>query len=91
MTALETLLFAETGTLGLRRTTVHTARLCHVQQRPLWWRGQRIRLKQGPWGVKAEHDDLVAAAKALHRPLSQIAAQALTAAHANAAVPEDQE
>jgi uncharacterized protein (DUF111 family) len=90
MTALETLLFAETGTLGLRRTTVHRPSLPRATTTVVV-EGQRIRLKQGPWGVKAEHDDLVTAAKALHRPLSQIAAQALTVARANAAVPEDQE
>jgi pyridinium-3,5-bisthiocarboxylic acid mononucleotide nickel chelatase len=39
--------------------------------------GHRIRLKHGPWGVKPEHDDVVAAAGALDLPLREVSRRAL--------------
>lgn len=65
---LAELLFAETGTLGVRR--------CAVDRRtvPRWFEtvrldGVPVRVKHGPHGAKPEHDDLVAAADRLGLPL----------------------
>lgn len=76
--ACELLVLRETGSLGLRRSTV--ARLAvprrfstvHVDGRP-------IRVKHGPWGAKPEHDDVARAAAALDLPLPEVAARARSA------------
>jgi len=65
---LAELLFAETGTLGVRRSAVDRRTL------PRWFEtvcldGVPVRVKHGPHGAKPEHDDLVAAADRLGLPL----------------------
>jgi uncharacterized protein (TIGR00299 family) protein len=70
--ACEATLLRETGSLGARRHAVQrtalprAVRTVHVQGRP-------VRVKQGPWGVKPEHDDVVAAAEALGLPAWEVA------------------
>jgi len=73
--ALATLVLAETGSLGLRRSTVDRDVLprrfetVHVDGHP-------IRMKVGPYGAKPEHDDVVAVAARLELPLREVAARA---------------
>jgi uncharacterized protein (DUF111 family) len=73
---LQELLFAETGTLGVRRGTVDRTILprrfetVHID-------GVPVRVKVGPHGAKPEHDDLVAAADRLGLPLRTVAGRAL--------------
>jgi pyridinium-3,5-bisthiocarboxylic acid mononucleotide nickel chelatase len=70
--ALQQLVFAETGTLGIRRSTVsRTALRRHAATIDL--DGVTIRVKHGPHGAKPEHDDLVTAAAALGLPLRAVA------------------
>ncbi|ACU73775.1 protein of unknown function DUF111 [Catenulispora acidiphila DSM 44928] len=74
--ALQELLFAETGTLGVRRATVDRTVLprhfetVHVD-------GVPVSVKHGPYGAKPEHDDLVAAAGRLGLPLRAVAERAM--------------
>jgi pyridinium-3,5-bisthiocarboxylic acid mononucleotide nickel chelatase len=73
--ACETLVFRETGSLGLRRRTVERVAL------PRWTStvevdGMAVRVKHGPWGAKPEHDDVAAAAAALGLPLRAVAERA---------------
>ena len=74
--ALQELLFAETGTLGVRRSTVDRTVLprhfetVHVD-------GVPVSVKHGPYGAKPEHDDLVAAAGRLGLPLRAVAERAM--------------
>lgn len=72
---LRGLLFRETGTLGVRSYSVrrHATRR---DERTVEVGGRPIRVKLGPYGVKAEHDDVVAAARALNRPRRDIAREA---------------
>jgi pyridinium-3,5-bisthiocarboxylic acid mononucleotide nickel chelatase len=71
----ERLVFAETGSLGLRRSAVDRAALPrHTTTVDV--DGHPVRLKHGPWGVKPEHDDVVAAATALGLPLREVARRA---------------
>jgi uncharacterized protein (TIGR00299 family) protein len=66
------LVFAETGTLGIR----HTATARSTVSRAVTvvdLDGIPVRVKRGPHGAKAEHDDLVAAAAALGLPLRSVA------------------
>ena len=75
----ERIVLAETGSLGLRRTSVDRAALPrHTTTVDV--AGHPIRLKHGPWGVKPEHDDVAAAAAALDLPLREVAGRALKAA-----------
>ncbi|MFL6119227.1 nickel insertion protein, partial [Actinophytocola sp.] len=73
---LAALVLAETGSLGLRRTTVDRDVLprrfetVHVDGHP-------VRVKIGPHGAKPEHDDVAAAAARLGVPLREVAARAL--------------
>lgn len=76
--ALENLLLAETGSLGLRRTHVDKVALQRSSS-TVRVHGHSIRIKQGPWGEKAEYDDVRAAAEALGLPLRRVALQALEA------------
>jgi uncharacterized protein (DUF111 family) len=68
-------LLRETGSLGARRHAVRrvalprTSATVHVA-------GQPVRVKQGPWGAKPEHDDVVAAAEATGRSLREVADRA---------------
>jgi pyridinium-3,5-bisthiocarboxylic acid mononucleotide nickel chelatase len=72
----ERIVLAETGSLGLRRTSVDRAALPrHTTTVDV--AGHPIRLKHGPWGVKPEHDDVVAAAAALDLPLREVARRAV--------------
>ena len=75
----ERLVLAETGSLGLRRTSVdRTALPRHTTTVDVG--GHAIRVKHGPWGAKPEHDDVAAAAAALGLPLREVARRALAAA-----------
>lgn len=75
---LRHLLASETGTLGIRQRPTEKfelgRRLDTVEVD-----GHPVRIKVGPHGAKAEHDDVAAAAAALDRPLRRVADEALTA------------
>lgn len=75
---LERLVLAETGSLGLRRSGVDRLALPRSAG-TVRVEGHEIRVKHGPWGAKPEHDDVVAAAAALDRPVRMVAQQALRA------------
>ena len=75
--ALTSLLLAETGSLGARRHAVARTVLSR-QVGEVFVGGQRIRIKAGPYRAKAEHDDVAAAARALDRPLRDVAVEAET-------------
>lgn len=76
--ALQRLVFAETGTLGIRRSTVsRTALPRHGTTIDV--DGVAIRVKHGPYGAKPEHDDLAAAAGQLGLPLRAVAERAARA------------
>ncbi|GGI88567.1 UPF0272 protein [Saccharopolyspora subtropica] len=77
--ALAELVLSETGSLGLRRHAVDRHALPR-RTTTVEVDGHRIRIKHGPWHAKPEHDDVVAAAEALGRPVRTVAAQALAAA-----------
>lgn len=81
---LETVIFAETGTLGLRRELV-AKQVLERAWRTVTVRGHEIRVKLGPHGAKAEHDDLVAASRATGAPLRLLGAEAVAAAEPIAA------
>lgn len=70
------LLYAETGTLGIRSTTVNkhvlSRRFDHVNIQ-----GKRIAIKVGPFGAKPEYEDLVSAGQALDIPVRTLWLQAL--------------
>jgi pyridinium-3,5-bisthiocarboxylic acid mononucleotide nickel chelatase len=71
---LRDLIFAETGTLGVRHAAVtRTALPRHTTVSYL--DGIPVRVKHGPHGAKPEHDDLVAAAAELGIPLRAAAAR----------------
>ena len=74
--ALRGVMFAETGTLGIRTETLAKTALprtfSHVEVR-----GHRIAIKVGPQHAKPEFDDLRAAAEASGLPLRQLAREAL--------------
>jgi pyridinium-3,5-bisthiocarboxylic acid mononucleotide nickel chelatase len=70
----ERIVLSETGSLGLRRTTVdRTALPRHTTTVDV--DGHAVRVKHGPWGAKPEHDDVAAAAAALGLPLRVVAAR----------------
>ncbi len=74
--SLGCVLLAETGSLGLRHYPVDRLAL------PRWRttvdvHGHAVRVNQGPWHAKPEHDDVVAVARALNMPARQVAADAL--------------
>ncbi len=75
---LERLVLAETGSLGVRRSVVDRLALPRTTG-TVQVEGYEIRVKHGPWGAKPEHDDVVAAATALDRPVRVVAQQALRA------------
>jgi pyridinium-3,5-bisthiocarboxylic acid mononucleotide nickel chelatase len=83
---LAAVLLAETGSLGLRATTVERwpqrRRDCTVEIE-----GQPIRVKVGDGRAKPEHDDAVAAAAALGRPLRDVLREAETRALAHGSEP----
>ena len=75
---LRELLAAETGTLGVRERQVTKHELPRRLEEVVV-EGHTIRVKVGPHGAKAEHDDVAAAARVLGRPLRDVVALALTA------------
>ncbi len=82
-TSVRGALIAETGTLGVRATAVQRwpqRRSEHVVE----VEGHTIRVKVGNARVKVEHDDALAAAAALGRPLRDILA---TAEHLGRSIP----
>ena len=70
--ALQQLVFAETGSLGIRRSTVSRTPL-RRRSTIIDLDGVAIRVKHGPHGAKPEHDDLVTAAGELGLPLRAVA------------------
>jgi hypothetical protein len=79
--ALRQLVFAETGTLGIRCSAVARATLPR-RTTTVDVNGVPVRLKHGPHGAKPEHDDIAAAASTLALPLRVTAARAHDAARA---------
>jgi hypothetical protein len=78
---LATVLMQETGTLGFREHFVSRAALVR-QSLEVEVSGERVRVKAGPYQLKAEHDDCARAAAHLGLPLSEVARQAEQAARA---------
>jgi uncharacterized protein (DUF111 family) len=76
LASIEGLIFAETATLGLRTQPV-TKKVLPRRFQELSLRGQSIRMKIGPYGVKPEYEDLVAASEALNSPVRAVAAEAV--------------
>lgn len=76
---IETVIFAETGTLGLRRELV-AKQVLERTWRTVTVRGHEIRVKLGPHAAKAEHDDVAAASRATGVPVRVLAAEAVSAA-----------
>lgn len=74
--AVRRLLASETGTLGLREWPVTKHELDRTSTKVVV-DGRSIGIKVGPYGAKPEHDDVVAAARALDRPVRDVAAEAL--------------
>ena len=72
---LRDLVAAETGTLGLRQRVIGKFELPRRTE-VVEVDGHRIHRKIGPYGAKAEHDDVAAAAAATGRPLRDLAALA---------------
>jgi uncharacterized protein (DUF111 family) len=77
---LGAILLAETGSLGLRATTVERWPQRRAET-TIDLDGQRIRVKLADGRAKPEHDDAVAAARALGRPLREVLREAETRAH----------
>ncbi|GII32965.1 nickel pincer cofactor biosynthesis protein LarC [Planotetraspora mira] len=76
--SLQELVLRETGSLGLRRSLVDKVALPRSTD-TVTIHGGEVRVKRGPWGAKAEHDDLVKLADATGIPLRQLAREALDA------------
>ena len=72
---LSTLVLAETGSLGLRRSIVDRDVLPRSET-TVSVAGHDIRVKLGPHGAKPEHDDVAAAAAELGLPLREVAERA---------------
>lgn len=71
----ERILLAETGSLGLRRSSVDRIALPRSTGTVVV-DGYEIGIKRGPWGVKPEHDDVAVAAAALELPLRVVTERA---------------
>lgn len=71
---LREIISVETGTLGIRQTRLAKFALPRTMSE-MSYEGHRIGVKHGPFGAKAEHADLAAAAVALGRPLRVVAAE----------------
>jgi len=76
--ALRELVFAETGTLGIRRSTVRRTALDR-HSTTIDLDGVPVRVKHGPYGAKPEHDDLAVAADRAGLPLRAVAERAARA------------
>ena len=72
---LRELIFAMTGTLGIRTEAV-TKHVLPRRFETVEVHGHRIRIKIGPYSAKPEHDDLVAASRATGLPVRQLRAAA---------------
>jgi uncharacterized protein (DUF111 family) len=79
--ALATVLTRETGTLGFREHSVSRSALVR-QSLEVEVGGELVRVKAGPYQLKAEHDDCARAAAHLGLPLREVARQAEQAARA---------
>jgi pyridinium-3,5-bisthiocarboxylic acid mononucleotide nickel chelatase len=79
--ALRQLVFAETGTLGIRCSAI-TRTALRRRSTTVDVDGVPVKVKHGPHGAKPEHDDLADAASRLGLPLRVIAQRAHDAAHA---------
>lgn len=88
--ALQRLLFTETGTLGIRRAALTRTALPRTIT-TVDLDGVPVRVKHGPHGAKAEHDDLAAAAATLGLPLRSVAERAARAVHREPPSPGDEE
>ncbi|MEM9565909.1 MAG: nickel pincer cofactor biosynthesis protein LarC [Actinomycetota bacterium] len=82
LTELQELVFAETGTLGLRVQPMDK-RVLDRRFETVEIRGHRIRIKVGPHGAKPEHEDLVEAAVGTGIPVRRLAAEAIAARSEN--------
>ncbi len=78
--AVRAVMIDETGTLGVRATTVHRWPQQRVHHTVVV-EGQTVGVKVGGNRVKVEHDDAVAAAKASGRPLREVLAEAERLGH----------
>jgi uncharacterized protein (DUF111 family) len=78
--ALIEVLGRETGTLGIR-VSEHQRRVYPRETVTVDVDGHVVAVKVGPHRAKAEHDDVVRAARALDRPLRHVAEQAEGLAH----------
>ncbi|CAG6395912.1 nickel pincer cofactor biosynthesis protein LarC [Streptomyces cocklensis] len=77
--SVQELMSAETGTLGIRRSDISRSVLPrHTEVVDV--RGAAVRVKHGPYRVKAEHDDVAAAAARLGLSLREVAELAAAAA-----------
>ncbi|MFG2196118.1 LarC family nickel insertion protein [Streptomyces sp. NPDC048639] len=79
---LQERLFAESGTLGIRTSSVMRTALPRSTV-TVDVAGQRVRVKVGPYGAKAEHDDVVSASAASGLPVWDVMARALDASRTN--------
>jgi uncharacterized protein (TIGR00299 family) protein len=84
---LERLIFAETGSLGVRRSVLTRTTLPRAVD-AVDLDGHPIRLKIGPHGAKPEFDAVAAAADRLGRPLRTVSQQALALYAARPARPD---
>lgn len=84
--AIRAVLARETGTLGIRATTV-TKHVAPRRVDTIEVRTHPVRVKVGPHGAKPEHDDLVAVSEAVGLPVRVLAAEALAAWAATGAGP----
>ncbi|MEV6318350.1 LarC family nickel insertion protein [Streptomyces sp. NPDC051776] len=75
---LQEKLFAESGTLGIRTSTVTRTALPRTTE-IVDVGGYPVRVKRGPYGAKPEHDDVLSAARASGLPPWEITARALEA------------
>ena len=76
---LASVVAAETGTLGLREHCVERWALPR-RELAVDVGGETVRVKAGPYRLKAEHDDCVRAASHLGRPVAEVARRAEHAA-----------
>ncbi|MCK4175946.1 nickel pincer cofactor biosynthesis protein LarC [Aciditerrimonas ferrireducens] len=84
--ALRARLLAETGSLGARSWPVERLALARAEAQVIV-AGQPVRVKVGPFRVKAEHRDVARVAKELGLPLHTVAAMAEDAWRAQAGGP----
>ncbi|NUR29059.1 MAG: DUF111 family protein, partial [Catenulispora sp.] len=73
---LQELIFAETGTLGVRRVPITRTAVPRGFE-TVEVDGVPIRIKHGPYGAKPEHDDVADAAAKLGLPLRVVAERAM--------------